>query len=90
MVLPPWSSGDQPLAIGTSLMAATATEDFMAAVVDELKQAVDRLSNPLYRRALRDLGRSRAFNLLNNVQHADTGRRVLIEPPVVPETHQGR
>ena len=52
LVLPPWSSGDQPLAIGTSLMAATATEDFVAAVVDELKQAVDRLSNPLYRRAL--------------------------------------
>ena len=34
LVLPPWSSGDQPLAIGTSLMAATATEDFVAAVVD--------------------------------------------------------
>ena len=33
-------------------MAATATEDFVAAVVDELTQAVDRLSNPLYRRAL--------------------------------------
>ena len=47
LVLPPWSSGDQPLAIGTSLMAATATEDFVAAVVDELHQAVDRLSNPL-------------------------------------------
>ena len=52
LVLPPWSSGDQPLAIGTSLMAATATEDFVAAVVDELTQAVERLSNPLYRRAL--------------------------------------
>jgi DNA-binding IclR family transcriptional regulator len=52
LVLPPWSSGDQPLAIGTSLMSATATEDFVAAIVDELKQAVSRLSNPLYRRAL--------------------------------------
>ena len=52
LVLPPWSSGDQPLAIGTSLMAVTATEEFVAAVVDELKQAVSRLSNPLYRRAV--------------------------------------
>lgn len=52
MVLPPWSSGDQPLAIGTSLMAASATEEFVAAVVAELRQAVDRLGNPLYRRAI--------------------------------------
>lgn len=52
LVLPPWSSGDQPLAIGTSLMSATATPDVVAAVVDELRQAVDRLGNPLYRRAL--------------------------------------
>ena len=52
LVLPPWSSGDQPLAIGTSLMAATATDAFVAAVVDELTDAVDRLGNPLYRRAL--------------------------------------
>jgi IclR family transcriptional regulator, blcABC operon repressor len=52
LVLPPWSSGDQPLAIGTSLMAATATDDYVAAVVNELRHAVDRLSNPLYRRAL--------------------------------------
>jgi IclR family transcriptional regulator, blcABC operon repressor len=52
LVLPPWSSGDQPLAIGTSLMAATATADYVAAVVDELERAVDRLSNPLYREAL--------------------------------------
>ena len=52
LVLPPWSSGDQPLAIGTSLMAATATEDFVAAIVAELAKAVDRLTNPLYRRAI--------------------------------------
>ena len=53
LVLPPWSSGDQPLAIGTSLMAAAATDDFVRAVVDELRQAVDRLGNPLYRRAVK-------------------------------------
>lgn len=52
LVLPPWSSGDQPLAIGTSLMASTATEEFVVAVVAELTEAVDRLSNQLYRRAL--------------------------------------
>jgi IclR family transcriptional regulator, blcABC operon repressor len=52
VVLPPWSSGDQALAIGTSLMAATATEEFVSAVVAELREAVDRLSNPLYRRAI--------------------------------------
>lgn len=52
LVLPPWSSGDRPLAIGTSLMASTATPDFVAAVVAELREATVRLSNPLYRRAL--------------------------------------
>ena len=52
LVLPPWSSGDQPLAIGTSLMAATATDDFVAAIVAELSEAVNRLTNPLYRRAI--------------------------------------
>lgn len=52
LVLPPWSSGDQPLAIGTSLMASTVTDDVVAAVVAELREAVDRLGNPLYRRAL--------------------------------------
>jgi len=50
VVVPPWSSGDQPMAIGTSLMAATATEAFVAAAVAELREAVGRLSNPLYRR----------------------------------------
>lgn len=52
LVLPPWSSGDQPLAIGTSLMASTATDDVVEAVVKELREAVERLGNPLYRRAL--------------------------------------
>ena len=52
LVLPPWSSGDQPLAIGTSLMASTATDDYVAAIVAELNEAVARLSNPLYRRTL--------------------------------------
>lgn len=52
VVLPPWTSGDQPLAMGTSLMAATATQDFVDAVVAELREGVRRLSNPLYRAAL--------------------------------------
>ena len=43
-MLPPWSSGDQPLAIGTSLMASTATDDYVAAIVTELQEAVARLS----------------------------------------------
>lgn len=52
VVLPPWSSGDQPLAIGTSLMATAATDEFVASAVAELRGAVRRLSNPLYRRAV--------------------------------------
>lgn len=51
MVLPPWSSGDQPLAIGTSLMSATATSAFLSEIVAELSEAVSRLSNPLFQRA---------------------------------------
>lgn len=52
LVLPPWSSGDQPLAIGTSLMASTATDDFVADIVEELRAAASWLSNPLYRHSL--------------------------------------
>lgn len=52
VVLPPWISGDQPLAMGTSLMAAAATPDFVAAIVAELRDGVRWLSNPLYRSAL--------------------------------------
>lgn len=52
VVLPPWTSGDQPLAMGTSLMATSATPEFVAAIVAELRDAVRRLSNPLYRAAL--------------------------------------
>jgi len=33
-------------------MAATATGEFVTAVVAELREAANRLSNPLYRRAL--------------------------------------
>jgi DNA-binding IclR family transcriptional regulator len=51
VVLPPWTSGDQPLAMGTSLMSAAATPEFVAAVVAELHDGVRRLSNPLYRSA---------------------------------------
>ncbi|GAA3633176.1 IclR family transcriptional regulator [Microlunatus ginsengisoli] len=50
--LPPWMSGDQPLAMGTSLMASAATPDFVAAIVAELRDGVRRLTNPLYRAAL--------------------------------------
>ncbi len=52
VVLPPWMSGDQSLAIGTSLMSATATGEQVADVVVELQEAVRRLSNPLYRAPL--------------------------------------
>lgn len=52
VVLPPWTSGDQPLAMGTSLVAAAATPEFVAAIVAELRDGVRRLSNPLYRAAL--------------------------------------
>jgi IclR family transcriptional regulator, blcABC operon repressor len=52
VVLPAWMSGDQPLAMGTSLMASAATPEFVEAVVSELRDGVRRLSNPLYRAAL--------------------------------------
>ena len=52
VVLPPWTSGDQPLAMGTSLMAGMAAPDFIAKVVAELREGVRRLSNPLYRTIL--------------------------------------
>lgn len=52
VVLPPWTSGDQPLAMGTSLMAAAATPDFVGSIVAELREGVRRLSNPLYRAAV--------------------------------------
>ncbi len=48
VVLPPWTSGDEPLAMGTSLMTAAATPEFVAAVVAELRDGVRRLGNPLY------------------------------------------
>lgn len=51
LVLPPWSSGDQPLAIGTSLAAGSATPDYVEQVVAELRAAAARLSNPLYHSA---------------------------------------
>jgi IclR family transcriptional regulator, blcABC operon repressor len=52
VVLPPWISGDPPLAMGTSLMTSAAKPDFVAAIVAELRDGVRRLSNPLYRAAL--------------------------------------
>ncbi|MFJ5956633.1 IclR family transcriptional regulator [Paenarthrobacter sp. NPDC092416] len=51
MVIPPWSSGDQPLAIGASLAASSAGPDYVGQVVAELKAAVSQLSNPLFRSA---------------------------------------
>ena len=47
VVLPPWASGDQSLAMGASLMAVQASDQFVASIVEELRLAVDRLSNPL-------------------------------------------
>ena len=52
VVLPPWASGDQSLAIGASLMAVQATDQFVGSIVEELLLAVDRLSNPLLRRPI--------------------------------------
>ncbi|HSU34456.1 MAG TPA: IclR family transcriptional regulator [Propionibacteriaceae bacterium] len=51
VVLPPWASGEQSLAIGASLMAVQASEQFVTSIVEELHLAVDQLSNPLLRRA---------------------------------------
>ena len=52
VVLPPWASGDQSLAMGASLMAVQASDQFVASIVEELVLAVDRLSNPLVRRPI--------------------------------------
>jgi IclR family transcriptional regulator, blcABC operon repressor len=52
VVLPPWASGDQALALGASLMAVQASDQFVASIVEELVLAVDRLSNPLLRRPI--------------------------------------
>ena len=52
VVLPPWASGEMSLAIGASLMAVQASDQFVASIVEELHLAVDRLSNPLLRRAI--------------------------------------
>jgi len=52
VVLPPWASGEMSLAIGASLMAAQASDQFVASIVEELHLAVDRISNPLLRRAI--------------------------------------
>ena len=50
VVLPPWSSGDEPLAIGTSLMTSSVTPEFESQIVAELQHLVARLTNPFYLR----------------------------------------
>jgi DNA-binding IclR family transcriptional regulator len=50
VVLPPWASGDPPLAMGASLMSAQASEEFVDSIVAELRRAAQQLSNPLIRR----------------------------------------
>jgi DNA-binding IclR family transcriptional regulator len=52
MVIPPRSGGEQPIAIGCSLMKPSMTEQRLEAVLHELRGAVRALSNPLT-----DLGR---------------------------------
>lgn len=47
VVLPPWASGDQPLAMGASLMAAQSSDDFVESIAAELVAGVRRLSNPM-------------------------------------------
>lgn len=54
-VLPPWASGDPALAMGASLMAAQASEEFVRSIVGELRRAAEHLSNPLVRRAVGDV-----------------------------------
>lgn len=51
VLVPPWSSGDEPLAIGTSLMASAATPEFVSQIVAELQEAVTRLTNPFFHHA---------------------------------------
>ena len=52
VVLPPWASGDPPLAMGASLMSVQASEEFVSSIVAELQSAVEHLSNPLVRRSI--------------------------------------
>lgn len=52
VVLPPWASGDQHLAMGASLMSVQASDEFVESIVGELRLAVEQLSNPLLRRVL--------------------------------------
>jgi IclR family transcriptional regulator, blcABC operon repressor len=52
VVLPPWASGDPPLAMGASLMSAQASEEFVDSIVAELRRAAQELSNPLVRRPI--------------------------------------
>ncbi len=47
MVIPPRSGGEQPIAIGCSLMKPTMTDERLDAVLDQLHGAVRALSNPL-------------------------------------------
>lgn len=49
VVLPPWASGDPPLAMGASLMAEQSTEEFIDSIAEELLAGVALLSNPLIR-----------------------------------------
>lgn len=57
MAVPPWSSGDEPLAIGTSLTSSSATPEFVSQIVVELQEAVARLTNPLFHRTIDALGK---------------------------------
>jgi DNA-binding IclR family transcriptional regulator len=56
VVLPPWASGDQYLAMGASLMAVQANPEFVESIVSELLLAVEQLSNPLFRTAVDAVG----------------------------------
>jgi DNA-binding IclR family transcriptional regulator len=47
VVLPSWASGEPPLAMGASVMAVQADDQFVAAIVEELLLAAARLSNPM-------------------------------------------
>lgn len=47
VVIPPRNIGDQPLALGVSMMLPVATETHRTRVIAQLKTAADALSNPL-------------------------------------------
>lgn len=47
MLIPPRSGGEQPIAIGCSLMKQTMTDGRLEVVIEELRGAVRGLSNPL-------------------------------------------